>query len=378
MRCKFCQKETELISETLGVCRECILKGDWNEIKPHIMAVHEKIRELENLPKVSPRASKSKIVFECELCINNCQLTNQDKSYCGLRNTPKDLKDNLPFPKKSEGYMHGYLDSNPTNCCNAWFCPAGTSRGFPKYSNTNGPEYGTYSYAAFLYGCSFDCLFCQNAQHKHFSTYDIININEIADQITDNKDITCICFFGGTPEPQLPFTIHLSKRILKKIKEQNERRFRICWEWNGSGKRELVEECMKLALRSGGNIKFDLKAFHERLNYALCGVSNERTLDNFKYLAENYFGTRGEEMPELSGCTLLVPGYTNAEEVENIAKFISLIDKNIPYSLLVFHPDYHMKDLPITPKKQAIQCLNIAKKFLNNVHLGNRFLLNLT
>ena len=134
---------------------------------------------------------------------------------------------------------------------------------------------------------------------------------------------------------------------------------------------------MKLAIQTGGNIKFDLKSFHEQLNYALCGVSNERTLNNFKFLGEHYFGTREEGMPELSGCTLLVPGYTTAEGVEQIARFVSSIDENIPYSLLVFHGDYYMKDLGVTPKEQANEFLKRAKKYLNNVHLGNKFLLGL-
>jgi pyruvate formate lyase activating enzyme len=132
---------------------------------------------------------------------------------------------------------------------------------------------------------------------------------------------------------------------------------------------------MQIAVESGGNIKFDLKSYNEKLNLALCGVSNGRTLENFKYLADNYFGSRGEELPEMSACTLLVPGYVNHEEVEQIAKLISGINNEIPYSLLVFHPDYQMRDIPITPRKQANNCLEKAKKYLKNVNLGNKFLL---
>ena len=135
---------------------------------------------------------------------------------------------------------------------------------------------------------------------------------------------------------------------------------------------------MELAIKSGGNIKFDLKTFSEKLNIVLCGVSNKRTLENFKFLAENYFGTRGQDMPEMSACTLLVPGYTTSEEVELIAKFISSIDKNIPYSLLIFHGDYQMRDLKITPQIKSLKCLEVAKKHLKRVNLGNKFLLGLT
>ncbi|TXT67197.1 MAG: Pyruvate formate lyase-activating enzyme 1 [Promethearchaeota archaeon] len=374
-KCKFCGLENKIISETLKICRNCILTEEWDRVKDHIMAVHKLVREEIDLPFITPECSESELVVQCNLCINECKLSAQDISYCGLRNPQKDQNGNLPFPNKTEAYLHGYLDGNPTNCCNAWFCPAGTERGFPHYSNYHGPEYGTHSYAAFLYGCSFDCLFCQNASHKIISKRNMVNIEDIANQIAQDDTITCICYFGGTPECQLPSTIHLSKLILSKIKNQPNRKFRICWEWNGTGNRELVEKCMEIALKTGGNIKFDLKNFHEKLNYALCGVSNKQTLTNFKFLAEKYFGTRGEGMPEISGCTLMVPGYTNEEEVNLIAKFIAEINPLIPYSLLVFHGAYKMRDLGITPQKQARRSLEIAKKYLKEVHLGNAFLL---
>jgi pyruvate formate lyase activating enzyme len=204
-----------------------------------------------------------------------------------------------------------------------------------------------------------------------------LDAESLADQICNNKKISCLCYFGGTPEPQLAFTINLTELILKKLKKEDpDRKFRFCWEWNGSGNRRLIEKCMKIAIETGGNIKFDLKSYSEKLNYALCGVSNKRTLENFKYLALNYFETREKKMPEMSACTLMVPGYVNHEEVQSISKFISNINDEIPYSLLVFHGDYKMRDLSITPLIQSENCLNTAKKYLKNVHLGNKFLLN--
>ncbi|MFW9951716.1 MAG: radical SAM protein, partial [Candidatus Thorarchaeota archaeon] len=64
------------------------------------------------------------------------------------------------------------------------------------------------------------------------------------------------------------------------------------------------------------------------------------------------------------------------EEVELIAQFISSINKNIPYSLLVFHGAYQMRDLPITPKTEVIKSYRVARKYLDNVNIGNKFLLN--
>jgi len=375
--CNFCGKESELISSVLKICRKCILEKDWKKVHEHLKLVHANVRKKANLPSFPPKTTDANLKYKCNLCLNNCSLSEKDVSYCGLRNMIKNQDDSLPFPTKSIGYMHGYLDRNPTNCCNAWFCPAGTERGYPEYSDFNGPEYGTYSYAAFLYGCTFNCLFCQNASHKFFSRINMISVDDVAERIFKNPKITCICYFGGTPEAQLPFTINLSQKIIDKIsREGQNRKFRVCWEWNGTGDPKLVEKCMEIAIKTGGNIKFDLKTFNERLNIALCGVSNSRTLSNFEFLAKKFFNLR-RDPPVLGATTLLVSGYVNHKEVELISKFISSINPDIPYSLLVFHPDYQMKDLPITPKNEALKCLSVAKKYLKNVNLGNKFLLNI-
>jgi len=377
--CKFCGEIDKTISEILQVCRKCILEGDWSVIKPYVLSIHQQVRHLVNLPEKPPKAESPHIKLNCNYSLNECSLSEFDVSYCGLRNIQKNSSGDLPFPSKSKGYIHGYIDPNPTNCCNAWFCPAGTSCGYPEYSQYKEAEFGTYSYAAFLYGCTFDCLFCQNSSHKYFSKRHLFDVEVLANQIVKNEDITCICYFGGTPEAQLPFSINLSNIILEKIKKRNDKRkFRVCWEWNGTGNKNLIEKCMKIAIKSGGNIKFDLKTYNEKLNVALCGVSNKRTLENFKFLADKYFGVRGEDMPEMSACTLMVPGYTTPEEVELIATYITSINDEIPYSLLIFHGDYQMKDLGITPRKQALKSLELAKKYLKKVNLGNKFLLGLS
>ncbi|MHA1664989.1 MAG: radical SAM protein, partial [Candidatus Njordarchaeales archaeon] len=151
---------------------------------------------------------------------------------------------------------------------------------------------------------------------------------------------------------------------------------RICYEWNGAGNSNLVKTVGKQVLESGGIIKFDLKAPNNELSYALSGVRNDTAFRNFKMLYDLYWHERSE-VPIITATTLLVPGYIGPEEVEEIAKFISEIDRKIPYSLLVFHPAFILNDLPITPKKVAIQSLERARRYLDNVHLGNQFLLGL-
>lgn len=80
--------------------------------------------------------------------------------------------------------------------------------------------------------------------------------------------------------------------------------------------------------------------------------------------------------PLVVASTLLVPGYIDAYEVEQIAGFIASIHPKIPYSLLVFHPQFIMSDLPISPRKLVFSCYDAAKKQgLKHVRIGNQHLL---
>ncbi len=57
------------------------------------------------------------------------------------------------------------------------------------------------------------------------------------------------------------------------------------------------------------------------------------------------------------------------------ARFIAGLDKDIPYSLLGFHPDYLLTDLPPTPREQVDECYNEARRHLSRVNVGNLQLL---
>jgi pyruvate formate lyase activating enzyme len=137
---------------------------------------------------------------------------------------------------------------------------------------------------------------------------------------------------------------------------------------------KLLERIVTIALDSGGCIKFDLKAWNEPVHRALTGASNQRTFENFQRVAARI--QERPEVPLLIASTLLVPGYVDIEEVSPIAQFIASLDRRIPYSLLAFHPDFLMNDLPPTSGAHAQRCLAAAREAgLTEVHLGNRHLL---
>jgi pyruvate formate lyase activating enzyme len=132
----------------------------------------------------------------------------------------------------------------------------------------------------------------------------------------------------------------------------------------------LLGKIMDLSLESGGCVKFDLKAIDPRIHYALCGVGNGRTLENFETAAKRI--AERPKPPPLVASTLLVPGYINEQEVGAIATFIAELNPDIPYSLLGFHGDFLMRDMPPTSRQQAQLCLEAAGAAgLSHVRIGN-------
>jgi pyruvate formate lyase activating enzyme len=203
--------------------------------------------------------------------------------------------------------------------------------------------------------------------HKLLSEGETFSVEEFAGWVERNPRISCICFFGGSPEPQLPFAIRASEAA---VEARGNKPLRVCFEWNGCGDPSLVRRAAEISLETGGNVKFDLKSFTPELSLALSGVSNERAYRNFEMVARELHPER-RDLPLLTATTLLVPGYVDSEEVEAISKFIAGLDSSIPYGLLIFHPAHLMADLPVTPLEQAVDCYKAARRHLERVHVGN-------
>jgi len=362
-RCLKCNRESILISSTLEVCVDCI-RNHFNEFKPHIDDVHAKVRKVFRLPPNPPRSPKG---LKCDICANQCQIPEGERGYCGVR-----MNENGKFigATAKEGNFFSYYDSLPTNCVADWVCAAGSGCGYPQFSYTKGTEYGYENLAVFFNSCTFNCLFCQNWHYREeLKSMKKLGPEEIADRVNDNT--ACICYFGGDPTPQLLYAIKASKLAIEKKSGQI---LRVCWETNGSMNPKLLEKAGELSMQSGGCVKFDLKAWHEEVHVALCGVSNQQTLSNFKQLAARI--AERPDPPFLVASTLLVPGYIDEEEVSNIARFIASLDPNIPYSLLGFHPQFYMQDLPATSQGHAERCLKVAHEAgLKKVKIGNIHLL---
>jgi len=368
-QCQLCGERSPVISNRLGVCLRCIREKPESALKITDSA-HAESRRMFGLPPKPPHSPDG---ISCAMCINDCRIGVGEKGFCGLvYNIEGRLVRMGGTPEK--GVLEWYYDPLPTNCVAWWFCPGCTGAGYPKYACKPTAEIGHSNLAVFYGACSYDCLFCQNWHYRSLASQ--LQPSMTAESLAQkaNEHVSCICYFGGDPSAQMPHAIRTSQIALERA-ERGKRILRICWETNGYEKEEFALKAAEISLKSGGNLKFDLKTWNESLNLALCGVSNAPTLETFKRIGERFFRQR-PELPIMTASTLLVPGYVGAEEISNIARYIAEIDTEIPYTLLAFYPAYILNDLPTTSREQANQCYNAAKEHLKNVRIGNVNLLS--
>jgi pyruvate formate lyase activating enzyme len=348
------------LSPRLGYCAACI-RGRFKEVWPHLEALHHRSRQRFGLPLAPPQAPQGKA---CTLCFHACRIPEGGMGYCGARRVEKGR---LVGGNPSGAAVSYYYDPLPTNCVADWFCPEGAGAAGRRQASP-----GRFNLAVFYHACNFNCLFCQNWTFKDRTRRgDRLTAAQLAQAA--NSRTACICYFGGDPTPQLPHALAAARLAQAQALSQG-RACRICWETNGAMQAPWLKPLAASALKSGGIIKFDLKAFSEEMHLALCGVSNSQTLQNFAALARRF--NERPEAPFLTASTLMVPGYVDLEEIHGIARFIAALNPDIPYSLLAFYPQFELPDLPVTSREFALQARQTAQAAgLKRVNLGNLHLL---
>jgi pyruvate formate lyase activating enzyme len=345
MQCQSCGNEAT-ISRTMPFCPTCI-RDRFEDLKTAIYEAHAQARSLYGLPGKVPDNEQG---VKCSLCVNRCSIGEGDFGYCGVR---KNIAGSIIGSDNEWAYVDWYYDILPTNCVADWVC-----RG--------SKDHGYRNLAVFYGACTFDCLFCQNwhfRDRKNKASAE--DVARAVDSLTG-----CVCYFGGDPTP---FAMHSLEAA--RLMSEKRRKPRICWETNGSAAPAYMKKWLDFALTSDGCIKIDFKTFSENLNIALCGASNRNTKRNIRQVAECI--EQRERPPVLIVSTLLIPGYIDEQELKSMAKFISSINKKIPWSFLGFHPHFRFDDMPCTSRKQAEMALSIAADYeIKNTHLGNVHLLH--
>lgn len=358
--CGICGKTSRLVAAQLGVCADCI-RTHWEQAKSPIIGAHATCRREFGLPPAPPRATDG---MTCPLCGQACQIAEGERGFCGLRTVHGGRLVYLAGTPR-RGLLHWYRDPLPTNCVADWIC-----------SGHN--QWGKHNLAVFYASCTFDCLFCQNWHYRLADAAEgkgrgsITTLSAAALAETANARTHCVCYFGGDPTSQMPHALASARALARQG-------IVVCWETNGNSHPRLLEQALELSLATGGCLKFDLKAFDDRIHRALTGVSNQRTLENFRRAAARFDQRLPGGPPPILASTLLVPGYVDPEEVKKIAGFIAAVEPRTPYALLAFGPHFFMPDLPTTSVAHARDAEAAARSAgLEDVRLGNTHLLSQT
>ena len=370
-KCRICGKESVTISSYLGVCVSCLRKYGEEALKIALES-HYRFRDRIGLPRQPPRTRNG---LKCKFCGNECSLGNGERGFCGIIvNRNGKLMPITNDWSKAVGLY--YLDPHPTNCVAGPVCPANTSRGYPKYTKTKGIEYGYSNLAVFYGGCNFDCLFCQNYDHKSMSVRGkpLMSIEELLYEAM-KPEVSCVCFFGGDPGPFIVHALTFSRKLMKLSRERNVIK-RICWETNGFENPSLMREMAKISMESGGIVKIDFKAWTPEVYKALVGVdASRRVRENVKLVAKMF--DERLEPPLLVVSILLVPGYVDVDEVRSIGEYVASLNPKIPVVLLAFSPQHLLSDLPPTSRNHAYEAYRVLRDEigLKEVYLGNVWLL---
>ena len=224
-------------------------------------------------------------------------------------------------------------------------------------------------------GCNFSCGFCQNwdtsqitkdLKNKLLKEKKIANIDaeigkfgyellpEKIVEICIEKNIPSIAYTYNEPSIFLEYAYDTAKLANKKgIKN--------VFVTNGYES----EEALNLLKPYLNAMNIDLKSFNDDFYKKICKARLQPVLDTIKLAHKLGIW--------IEITTLIIPGKNDSdEELKKITNFISTIDKNIPWHVTAFHPDYKMTDVPSTTYENLNKAFTIGKKSgLKYLYVGN-------
>ena len=274
----------------------------------------------------------------CYLCNHRCKIADQEFGFCRVRQNIDGLL-----------YTHVYGNLIAVH--------ADPIEKKPLYHFLP----GSTSFSIATIGCNFRCGFCQNWEISQESIRDgaegemkaEINPQDVVKEALKNK---CQSISYTYTEPTIFFEYALDTTKLAK-KEGLYNNF----VTNGY----MTKEALKMIRPYLDAANVDLKFFKDSSYQKICSGSLEPVLDSIRLMHE--LGIWVEVT------TLVVPGENDSEEeLSGIAKFIASVDRNIPWHISRFHPDYKFKDHSATPEATLKKAQGLGSKAgLNYIYAGN-------
>lgn len=210
---------------------------------------------------------------------------------------------------------------------------------------------GSIVFSFGTFGCNFRCDFCQNwkivedsSQYIELDNWDLL-------KLASQKNSIGIAYTYN--EPSIFYEMVLD--MAKKTRENGMKNILVT---NGFLNKKPLEELLPFI----DAMNIDLKSMKDNYYKTLCKGSLDPVLKTIEIAARK---------THVEITNLVIDGENSSdEEMENMAGFISNIDKNIPLHLSRYFPQNRM-DNPPTSLKTLNNLRDIAKKYLNYVYIGN-------
>ena len=204
------------------------------------------------------------------------------------------------------------------------------------------------------FGCNFTCSFCQNYSISQFTPHsEFMSSEQLVENTLAIKNNIGIAFTYNEPSIWYEY-IYDTAKLLKETNKASS----VVLVSNGY----ISEEPLKDLLPYVDAMNIDLKGFTNKYYSNICGGSLVPVLKTIEIASKKC---------HVEITTLLVSGENdNLNEVEQIAKFLGGIDKNIPLHLSRYFPRYKLRN-PATSVDFMHKAEETARKYLNRVSLGN-------
>ena len=274
----------------------------------------------------------------CELCAHHCVLNEGQFGICGVR---QNIEGRL--------YTHVFEEAIAAHVDPIEKKP------FFHYLP------GTKSLSIATIGCNFRCPFCQNWEISQTRLTDeksdikgnFLAVKEIVRQALRHD---CAGISYTYTEPTIFFEYaYETARLAKESRLKNN------FVTNGF----MTEKALETIKPYLDAANVDLKFFREESYQQICRARLQPVLESIRKMRE--LGIWVEVT------TLVIPGINDSEEeLRDIARFLAEVDRNIPWHISRFHPDYEYLKASPTPVATLKKAREIGRaEGLNYVYLGN-------
>lgn len=273
----------------------------------------------------------------CFLCEHQCRISPDHKGVCGVRKNIKGKLYSLNYGKAIAAHIDP-IEKKPLY----HFLP------------------GSRIFSVSAAGCNFRCDFCQNWQISQMTKGkngkiigDELPPEEIVKQARENN-CSAVAYTYTEPTVFMEYALDTAKLA----KQQDLKNVFVT---NGFQTDEAIAEMVGLV--DAANI--DLKSFSDEYYRQVCGARLGPVLESIKKMHQ--------EKIWIEVTTLIVPGQNDSdEELTQIAEFIAGVDKDIPWHISRFFPQYKMDKLQPTPSSTIEKAYDLGKKAgLNHIYAGN-------